>query len=60
MQLSFLKIHLPREKWVTYEQDLEYRYLGPYIKEIEAERAEIYNFGCRNYDDSDWPADEVK
>lgn len=60
LQLDFLKTRLPREKWVTYEQDLEYRYLGPYIKEIEDERAEIHNFGCRNYDDDDWPADDVK
>lgn len=60
MQLDFLKIHLPREKWVVYEQDIEYRYLDPYMKEIEAERAEIQQFGCRNYSDDDWPADEVK
>lgn len=57
-QLDFLKILLPREKWVTYEQDLEYRYLGPYMKEIEAERAEIFKFGCSNYSDTDWPANE--
>ncbi|KYN33095.1 Cytochrome b-c1 complex subunit 7, partial [Trachymyrmex septentrionalis] len=37
LQLNFLKIYLPREKWVTYEQDIEYRYLKPYIEEIEAE-----------------------
>lgn len=59
-QLSFLKIYLPREKWVTYEQDIEYRYLSPYMEEIEAEQAEINKFGCHNYKDSDWPAGEVK
>lgn len=58
MQLDFLKILLPEEKWVTYEQDLEYRYLGPYIKEIVAERDEILEFGCLNYSDTDWPANE--
>ncbi|XP_014478040.1 PREDICTED: cytochrome b-c1 complex subunit 7-like [Dinoponera quadriceps] len=58
MQLNFLKTYLPREKWVTFEQDLEYRYLGQYIKEIEAERAEIQKFGCLNYSDTDWPADK--
>ncbi|EFN85190.1 Cytochrome b-c1 complex subunit 7 [Harpegnathos saltator] len=58
MQLDFLKRLLPEEKWVTYEQDLEYRYLDLYMKEIEAERAEIQKFGCRNYSDTDWPANE--
>ncbi|XP_011690822.1 PREDICTED: cytochrome b-c1 complex subunit 7-like [Wasmannia auropunctata] len=43
-QLSFLKIYLPRKKWVTYEQDKEYRYLTPYIEEIQAEEAEIDKF----------------
>lgn len=57
-QLNFLKIFLPKEKWVTFEQDLEYRYLDPYMKEIEAERAEIDEFGCLNYSDTDWPANK--
>ncbi|CAL1677115.1 unnamed protein product [Lasius platythorax] len=60
LQLSFLKIHLPKEKWVTYEQDLEYRYLGPYMEEIKAEQAEINEFDCHNYSDSDSPAGKVK
>ncbi|XP_029034991.1 cytochrome b-c1 complex subunit 7-like [Osmia bicornis bicornis] len=52
-QLDFLKMHLPKEKWITYEQDLEYRYLQPYIQEIIAERREIYDFGCSNYVEND-------
>ncbi|XP_011155377.1 cytochrome b-c1 complex subunit 7 [Solenopsis invicta] len=52
-QLSFLKRYLPREKWVTYEQDIEYRYLSPYMEEIQAEQAEINEFECHNYGDSD-------
>ncbi|XP_029175826.1 cytochrome b-c1 complex subunit 7-like [Nylanderia fulva] len=52
LQLSFLKIYLPKEKWVTYEQDLEYRYLSTYMEEIKAEQAEINEFDCHNYDDS--------
>ncbi|XP_071865406.1 cytochrome b-c1 complex subunit 7 [Bombus fervidus] len=59
-QLDFLKIHLPKEKWITFEQDMEYRYLNPYIEEIKAERDEIYQFGCTNYSDSDWPSCEIK
>ncbi|TGZ54465.1 cytochrome b-c1 complex subunit 7 [Temnothorax longispinosus] len=53
IQLSFLKIYLPREKWVTYEQDIEYRYLGPYMEEIQTEQAEINEFDYHNYRDSD-------
>ncbi|OAD61262.1 Cytochrome b-c1 complex subunit 7 [Eufriesea mexicana] len=60
IQLDFLKIYLPKEKWITYEQDLEYRYLRPYIEEIVMERMEIYEFGCTNYSDHDWPAGELK
>lgn len=60
VQLDFLKIYLPKEKWITYEQDLEYRYLRPYIEEIVMERMEIYEFGCTNYSDHDWPAGELK
>lgn len=59
-QLDFLKIHLPKEKWITYEQDIEYRYLDPFIEEIMAERMEIYKFGCTNYSDTDWPYFEIK
>lgn len=59
-QLDFLKIHLPKEKWITFEQDMDYRYLDPYIEEVKAERDEIYQFGCTNYSDNDWPACEVK
>ncbi|KAF3430380.1 hypothetical protein E2986_11597 [Frieseomelitta varia] len=59
-QLDFLKIHLPKEKWITYEQDIEYRYLDPFIEEIMAERMEIYKFGCTNYSDIDWPYFEIK
>ncbi|KAG7213647.1 hypothetical protein KM043_002893 [Ampulex compressa] len=59
-QLDFLKIHLPEEKWITFEQDLEYRYLQPYLREIKAEKIEIYEFGCVNYHDDDWPANELK
>ncbi|KAL6260478.1 hypothetical protein P5V15_008003 [Pogonomyrmex californicus] len=59
-QLNFLKIYLPKEKWVTYEQDIEYRYLSPYIEEIQAEQAEINEFGCHNYSDSDCPTGEMK
>ncbi|CAD1472710.1 unnamed protein product, partial [Heterotrigona itama] len=59
-QLDFLKIHLPKEKWITYEQDIEYRYLDPFIEEITAERMEIYKFGCTNYSDIDWPYFEIK
>ncbi|KAK1131872.1 hypothetical protein K0M31_016020 [Melipona bicolor] len=59
-QLDFLKIYLPKEKWITYEQDIEYRYLDPFIEEIMAERMEIYKFGCTNYSDTDWPYFEIK
>lgn len=58
--LNFLKTYLPVEKWVTYEQDLNYRYMRPYLEEIMRERQEIFDFGCPNYSQSDWPADEVK
>ncbi|XP_036143636.1 cytochrome b-c1 complex subunit 7-like [Monomorium pharaonis] len=53
LQLSFLRRYLPREKWVTYEQDIKYRYLSLYMKEIEAEQAEINEFEYHNYGDSD-------
>ncbi|XP_076175253.1 cytochrome b-c1 complex subunit 7 [Ptiloglossa arizonensis] len=60
IQTDFLKIHLPKEKWITYEQDLEYRYLDPYLEEVREERIEIYEFGCVNYKEDDWPAGAVK
>ncbi|XP_017878770.1 cytochrome b-c1 complex subunit 7-like [Ceratina calcarata] len=60
LQLDVLKQYLPREKWITYEQDLEYRYLQPYIQEINAEKTEIYEFGCPNYAEDDWPYHELK
>ncbi|XP_076672259.1 cytochrome b-c1 complex subunit 7 [Andrena cerasifolii] len=59
-QLDFLKIHLPKEKWLTFEQDLAYRYLGAYLEEVIQERREIYEFGCVNYKSNHWPAFEVK
>ncbi|XP_076766395.1 cytochrome b-c1 complex subunit 7 [Xylocopa sonorina] len=59
-QLDFLKTYLPEEKWISYEQDLEYRYLQPYIDEIVAERMEINEFGCSNYSEDDWPQGELK
>nr|XP_012138347.1 PREDICTED: cytochrome b-c1 complex subunit 7-like [Megachile rotundata] len=59
-QLDFMKTYLPKEKWITYEQDLEYRYMEPYIQEIIEERQEIYDFGCTNYREYDWPSGEVK
>lgn len=49
IQLDFLKIHLPRDEWITYEADRDYRYLSPYIAEVKAEWREIYEFGCANY-----------
>ncbi|XP_076629187.1 cytochrome b-c1 complex subunit 7 [Colletes latitarsis] len=60
LQADFLKTFLPKEKWITYEQDLEYRYLDSYLEEIEAERIEIYEFGCVNYTEGEWPAGELK
>ncbi|KOC69095.1 Cytochrome b-c1 complex subunit 7 [Habropoda laboriosa] len=60
MQLDMMKIYLPKEKWTTYEQDLEYRYLTPYVREVMEERMEIYNFGCSNYGKEDWPDGMVK
>ena len=49
MHLSLLKAYLPKEQWITYEQDLKNRYLQPYIKEVKAEKQEIRDFGCTNY-----------
>ncbi|CAK9794959.1 Cytochrome b-c1 complex subunit 7 [Anthophora quadrimaculata] len=60
MQLDALKVYLPKEKWITFEQDQEYRYLDPYLREVIEERKEIYNFGCANYHPEDWPAGLVK
>lgn len=57
MHLGFLRTQLPKEKWITFEQDLEYRYLDTYMKEIEAEQAEKNEF---DYSDNDSPADKVK
>ncbi|XP_076302007.1 cytochrome b-c1 complex subunit 7 [Lasioglossum baleicum] len=59
VQLDYLESRLPKNEWITYEEDLEYRYLDPYLKEIAAERNEIYEFGCVNYSEKDWPADEL-
>ncbi|KAG5321788.1 QCR7 protein, partial [Acromyrmex heyeri] len=44
LQLSFVKIHLPSEKWITFEEDVKYRYLTPYIEELKAEQAEMNEF----------------
>ncbi|XP_066601010.1 uncharacterized protein [Prorops nasuta] len=55
MQLNYNKIMLPEEEWITYEQDVAYRYLTPYLEEVRAEYQEIYNFGCPNYSSLDWP-----
>ncbi|KZC09872.1 Cytochrome b-c1 complex subunit 7 [Dufourea novaeangliae] len=60
LQLDFLKTYLPREEWITYEQDLQYRYLQAYIHEIIAERIEIYEFGCVNYSEDEWPTGVLK
>lgn len=60
MQLSCLKIYLPRENWITYEEDLEYRYLDPYVREINAEWDEMNEFDGFNYWDRDWPEHEAK
>ncbi|CAK9830303.1 Cytochrome b-c1 complex subunit 7 [Anthophora retusa] len=60
MQIDALKVYLPKEKWVTFEQDQEYRYLEPYIRELVEERKEIYDFGCSNYGSEDWPYGLVK
>ncbi|XP_033333842.2 cytochrome b-c1 complex subunit 7 [Megalopta genalis] len=56
-QLDFLKTRLPKDEWITFEQDREYRYLKPYLKEIYEEIYEIYEFGCVNYSENDWPAE---
>ncbi|KAG6798955.1 cytochrome b-c1 complex subunit 7-like [Apis mellifera caucasica] len=59
-QLDFLKMNLPKEKWITYEQDINYRYLQPYIIEIVMEKQEVNEFGCTNYAEWHWPSDEFK
>lgn len=59
-QLDFLKMNLPREKWITYEQDMSYRYLQPYIMEIIMEKQEVNEFGCTNYAEWHWPSEEIK
>jgi len=38
MQLSMQKHYLPKEEWMTYEQD-DY-YLKPYLEEVNNEKAE--------------------
>jgi len=58
--LSFLKTYLPREQWITYEQDLEYRYLEPYIHEINAEWDEMEKFDGFDYWKRDWSSHEMK
>ena len=41
-QLEMMKTVLPKEQWVTYEQDLEEgRYLQDLIEEVEKELEEI-------------------
>lgn len=58
--MDFLKMNLPREKWITYEQDMNYRYLQPYIIEIVMEKQEVNEFGCTNYAEWHWPSNEFK
>lgn len=58
--MDFLKMNLPREKWITYEQDMSYRYLQPYIMEIIMEKQEVNEFGCTNYAEWHWPSEEIK
>lgn len=58
--MDFLKMNLPKEKWITYEQDLNYRYLKPYIMEIIMEKEEVNDFGCTNYAEWHWPNEEFK
>jgi len=38
LQLSMQKVYLPKDQWMTYEQD-DY-YLKPYLEEVEREIAE--------------------
>lgn len=45
MQLSINGEILPKHMWITYEEDLEYRYLTPYIKEVEKEMQEKRDYG---------------
>ena len=41
-QLEMMKTVLPKEQWVTYEEDLEHgRYLQGLIEEVEKELEEI-------------------
>ena len=41
-QLEMMKTVLPKEQWVTYEEDLEHgRYLQDLIEEVEKELEEI-------------------
>jgi hypothetical protein len=59
MQLSFLKTYLPKEQWITYEQDLKYRYLEPYIHEINAEWDEMEKFNGFDFWKRDWSTYEI-
>lgn len=38
LHLSMTKTVLPKDQWTKYEED--FKYLEPYLKEVEAERAE--------------------
>lgn len=38
LNLSMTKTILPKDQWTKYEED--YKYLEPYLKEVEKERAE--------------------
>ncbi|XP_077285778.1 cytochrome b-c1 complex subunit 7-like [Arctopsyche grandis] len=39
-QLSMQKIVLPKEEWITFEQDRANRYLSPIVEEVKKEREE--------------------
>lgn len=38
MHLSMTKTILPKDQWTKYEED--FKYLEPYLKEVEKEKAE--------------------
>jgi len=46
LHCSMLKTVLPKDQWPTYEEDREKgRYLQPYLKEVQAEKAEKEAWG---------------
>lgn len=45
MQLGVNGEILPKHMWITYEEDLEYRYLMPYIRDVETEMQEKREYG---------------